>query len=234
MAVSRGEYNFAYLLAGLLLLMLVGPISRELFPDVADLIIGLLISATLLLGTRTLRAVPRWHRISVGLAVIGIILTLLDLIFSYRELVLGVMAVLFLFTIVMTGAIGRRVLFGGVVDVNKILGAICIYLLLGLAWGLVYLFLHITIPGAFNGVAVGDRGAQLSQFIYYSFVTLTTLGYGDVAPVNAVPRALAYLEAVFGQMYIAVLVASLVGILISERTAAKDERVKTPAERPDD
>lgn len=62
---------------------------------------------------------------------------------------------------------------------------------------------------------------QLPELAYFSFVTLTTLGYGDISPVTPFARALVNLEAIFGQFYIAILVAALVGIHISSRTASK-------------
>ena len=59
--------------------------------------------------------------------------------------------------------------------------------------------------------AGGETGDPVENLLYYSFVTLTTLGYGDITPIHPVARTLAYLEAVIGQLYIAVLIASLVG-----------------------
>lgn len=224
-AEPSDQYNFTYLLSGLLILLLAGPLIRELIPDLGRLVVGLIISATLLLGAWTLRAAGHRFRVSVGLAAVGIILTTLDIVVGGRGFILGVMVVLFLFSFTMTGVIAQQVLGSGTVDANKIVGAVCIYLLLGVLWGLMYLFVHIAIPGAFNGIDSRYLSNQLSEFIYYSFVTLTTLGYGDMAPVNALPRVLAFLEAVLGQMYIAVLVASLVAIHISNRLAAAEARV---------
>jgi len=60
-----------------------------------------------------------------------------------------------------------------------------------------------------------------SEWLYFSFVTMATLGYGDIAPVSAIARALAYIQAVFGQFYIAILVAGLVGAHITHRTIRK-------------
>ena len=77
-------------------------------------------------------------------------------------------------------------------------------------WAIVFKFLTLVDPGAFNGLDGGSDQSFL-QLLYYSFVTLTTLGYGDISPVSPVARALAYLEAVSGVMYVAILVASLVG-----------------------
>ena len=60
-----------------------------------------------------------------------------------------------------------------------------------------------------------DLGAQLTELMYYSFVTITTLGYGDLTPLKPMVRTLAYLEAILGQFYVAVLVAWLVGMYLS-------------------
>ena len=64
---------------------------------------------------------------------------------------------------------------------------------------------------------VGGGAQWDSEWLYFSFVTMTTLGYGDIAPVSAIARVLAYMQAVFGQFYIAILVAGLVGAYISRR-----------------
>jgi len=107
------------------------------------------------------------------------------------------------------------------ISADSIYGSICAYLLLGTAWGAIY-SVHETIqPGSF--AAAGDLTPMLqaadtreSVLIYYSFVTLTTVGYGDITPVSAAARTLSWLEAMMGQFYIAVLVASLVGIRVSQ------------------
>ena len=109
----------------------------------------------------------------------------------------------------------RQVLFSGVVDANKIVGAIGIYLLMGLIWALMYLFLAQAIPGAFNGLEQLVWYDNFANVAYYSFVTLTTLGYGDISPVTPIARFLVYMEAVVGVFYMAILVASLIGVSIS-------------------
>ena len=99
------------------------------------------------------------------------------------------------------------------VTADTIFESICVYLLLGTLWAVVFVLIEISTPGSFN---LGDASAATFdyKFIYYSFVTLTTLGYGDITPVLAPARALSSLEAVTGQLYIAVLVARLVGLHI--------------------
>jgi hypothetical protein len=105
---------------------------------------------------------------------------------------------------------------------DSVFGSICGYLLLGMAWGVLYSMQETFCPGSF---AVGGRLAEQVQaehsrvplFTYYSFITLTTVGYGDVTPVSTAARTYAWLEALTGQFYLAVLVAGLVGALLSRK-----------------
>ena len=96
---------------------------------------------------------------------------------------------------------------------DMIMGAICVYFLMGLIWAFVFSTMEILQPGSFN-MAQGQVGQ--SAFTYYSYVTLTTLGYGDITPISAPAKSLAILEAITGQLYIAVLIARMVGIHIAQ------------------
>jgi len=101
---------------------------------------------------------------------------------------------------------------------ETIAAAICAYLLFGAMWGDAFAVLENLVPGSFSGVTmvsatgeeIASRRTQLSQFGYFSFVTLSTLGYGDITPLTRAARNLAALEALCGQLYLAVLVAQLV------------------------
>ncbi|MFC1819137.1 potassium channel family protein [Thermodesulfobacteriota bacterium] len=106
------------------------------------------------------------------------------------------------------------------VSSETIYGAIVVYILLGLMWVFLYNITEILYPGSFSVAAVLD--AESKKVLYFfSFVTLTTLGYGDITPVSAPARSLAMVEAIVGQMYLAVLIARLVGIHISQRMMKK-------------
>jgi len=122
-----------------------------------------------------------------------------------------------LFFILVAVAILLYVLKDDKVTTNTINGALCFYLLLGIIWA--FLFAAIETLHAESFLIFGqDIAAQsdnlFADFIYYSFATLTTLGYGDIAPLSHPSRALSTLEAVTGQMYLAVLIARLVGLHI--------------------
>ena len=91
--------------------------------------------------------------------------------------------------------------------------------LLGLIWAMLYLFIAETIPGAFNSLPQVPWLDNFANAVYFSFVTITTLGYGDISPALPLPRFLVYMEAIVGVFYMAILVASLIGIRISDREA---------------
>ena len=103
------------------------------------------------------------------------------------------------------------------VRLEIIFAAVLLYLLAVFMWAFVYTFLELIDPGSFNtGPARPDE--LLLTFEYFSLVTITTLGYGDIAPVTEVARAFATLEAIVGQLYLVVAVAWLVGMYVSKRT----------------
>ena len=79
-------------------------------------------------------------------------------------------------------------LFTGSIDLNKIVGAVCIFLLLGLSWSTIYVILVELIPDAFNGVSPAHWFETFPDLVYFSFVSLTTLGYGDIGPVAPIAR----------------------------------------------
>ncbi len=93
---------------------------------------------------------------------------------------------------------------------DTIRGAFCAYILMGLAWASAYQLVALLQPGAIN-IGTGTESAQAQNYTYYSFVVLTTLGFGDITPVSGVARSLTWIEAVTGQFFIATTIARLVG-----------------------
>lgn len=106
------------------------------------------------------------------------------------------------------------VLQGEKVTFDKIYGAICVYFLIGMIWASVFSVIQTCAPGSFMLSRTPAQQANESDLSYHSFVTLTTLGYGDIAPVSPPARSLSALEAMIGQLYLTVLVARLVGLHI--------------------
>lgn len=104
---------------------------------------------------------------------------------------------------------------------DTIYGSLNVYLLMALAWGTAYLLLETLQPGALSIDTARHPNHQLDWFdcMFYSFVTLTTIGYGDIVPITGQARSLSILEAVSGVMYVAVLIARLVGLQAAARSA---------------
>jgi voltage-gated potassium channel Kch len=108
------------------------------------------------------------------------------------------------------------VLRSGPVTRRRIEGAIAAYVLLGVTWAQAYEMVALAHAGAFAG-RVDDTGG-FTGWLYYSFVTLTTVGYGDIVPVHPIARSLAVLEALTGQLYPAILLARLVSLEVTSRS----------------
>jgi voltage-gated potassium channel len=103
------------------------------------------------------------------------------------------------------------------VTLDIIVAALCTYLIIGLAWMCIYSCIELRLPGSFSSITANDYQIQMHEFMYYSFVTLSTLGYGDVTPLNEFSKPWAIIESIIGQFYLAVVLARLVGLQISSR-----------------
>jgi Ion channel len=128
-------------------------------------------------------------------------------------------------SLLVTALTARHALDSGVVDGERIFAALDTYLLMGLVFGVGYWVLDRMWPASFGAAAASDL--DLARAIYFSFVTLATVGYGDIVPSSEPARGLAILEGVGGQMYLAVLVARLVSLYsrqADDRTAAPPSR----------
>ena len=113
------------------------------------------------------------------------------------------------------------VLRSGRVTIDRIFAAVCVYMLIGFAWTFAYALLEEIAPGSFAAlpeIGRNDDVARVLRLRYFSFMTLTTVGYGDILPRSSAARTMAVLEAVMGQIYLMVLVARLVGLHIVHTT----------------
>lgn len=129
--------------------------------------------------------------------------------YQYQPVLADLMMVM-----VLVFAIGHalhRVMSARQVDFNILCGAVSVYLLLAVTWALLFRLIEGAQPGSF-ALPNKDIYANFNQFIYFSLSSLTTLGYGDIAPLTPVARIWSTLEAVTGVLYIAVLVARLVSL----------------------
>jgi Ion channel len=119
--------------------------------------------------------------------------------------------------IVLSWVVARAVFSPGRVNYHRIIGAVLIYLSIALTFVALYSIVGLIVPNAFSGMTFEDNPALASKVIYFSFVTLTSTGYGDVFPLHPVARSLCNLETIVGQLYPATLLARLVSLEIEGR-----------------
>ena len=172
-------------------------------------------SALLITGAVTVIE-SRWQRVVVAaLAMAALLVRWAAVVESSNVLIVwreaSTLVMLLLFIIV----VAMRTYQRGPVSYHRIQGAIAVYLLFGLVWAQAYELLHLLRPEAFSSAV--DLASGSKTWIYYSFVTLTTMGYGDITPVHPLARSLAISEALTGQLYIAVTLARLMALHISAR-----------------
>ncbi len=114
-------------------------------------------------------------------------------------------------------AVARSIFAPGRVTYHRVVGAVLLYLTVAIIFAAFYTFIGTLQPKAFANMTVEDSPKLATQLIYFRFATLTTTGYGDIAPLHPVARALCNLEAIFGQLYPATLLARLVTLEIAHR-----------------
>ena len=209
--------NFAYMLVGLLAFLLIAPSLSELFPNYSKIGNQVIYLSLMFFSIWSLQKNKRWFSLGIGLIVMSIVLAVYDSYFHSAKNQLLNLFPLLLFCILSVIVAMKQVLFSGQITLNKLIGSICIYLLIGLIWALLYLSVDLLTINTFTGIS-DEASLRVWSYIYFSFVTLSTLGFGDIVPVNELARTLVYLEAISGQIYLTILVASLVGGYITEHS----------------
>jgi len=198
--------RFALMFASLLLTIGLLPALRAVVPGLN--VLEALLAVNLIAAIASVGRQQRAHLTLtiVGVAFLGV--RALQAVLGFRAL-LPVSEGLWIVACVLAMAATARYAFRpGTVDAERIFAALDAYLLAGLTFGVAYWVIEMSVPGSFRGAT----GLGLSDSIYFSFVTIATLGYGDIVPVSETARAVTILEAVGGQMYLAVLVARLVSL----------------------
>jgi hypothetical protein len=232
--VSRGEWRasvsrirrlertgMVVLLVLLVLGVFVVPVVLPSGPA-GRLALDLLVTLILLSG---IVAVAEYRRTAIALAVLSFIAIALRWSewFVAEALLPGLLpasgtAAL----LILAFAVGTTVFVSHRAVAARIVGAVVLYLLIGMLWGFAYHGLSTFRPDAFAGPSDGEKG--IARWIYFSFVTLTTVGYGDVTPVARAARSLAMLEGLIGQLYPAIILGRLLSLPPSERSSPDGPR----------
>ena len=242
---SMQRYRFSILLAMLLALMVFSPcamlIRIRAFPELAPLVVMLLFSAVLLSAVFAL-ARERWTMVLAGsLTTAAIVAQAVNIVLPLEWLallqnVLGAVVLAFVLALLLGALfVHQQVTF------ENIAASLCGYLLLGVLWANIYSMLEHIHPASFvlppsasmdfvNQPADLESGAERTAVaLYFSFVTLTTLGYGDITPATTPARMFCSIEAIFGQLYLAVLVARLVGLHIAHQSNREPPQSAPPS-----
>lgn len=229
----RRRWHFAMVLLASLLLAIAQPLTAGLLGEQGsfDVFFSLLIVSVLLLVFE-----EREHRrlaFSLGIA------AFICVWIGYSQD--GTVARLFLvgayllavgfFSLALYGIV--RSIFSRRVTGDAIFGAVCGYLLLGIIWSLLYSAVETGFPGSFSVppsrvAAAATMRPDRAMLSYYSFITLSTVGYGDVVPTTPLARTIAWIEPIAGQFYLAVLVAGLVGFIVTQTLTDRTDKGGPP------
>lgn len=205
------QNNFIYLTAALLVLLLALPLSAMFEQGPLKWMIRILMISTLLATYLSLDFGRWWGRFVLLALFLLVAATVAHMIYPTYSASSAHLVLLLLFFGSVAYSAGRRVLLRGEIDGNRIIGSIAVYLLLGLVWAMLYLLVLEFVPTAIHGIEYQNWEDNFIEIAYFSFVTLTTLGYGDITPAHPTSSAMAYLQAITGAFYMSVVVASLVG-----------------------
>jgi hypothetical protein len=207
--------NYFWLLIALLVLFFFSALFEQLGSELLSRLMGVMLTTIILVAVWSIERLSHPLFSRVGITVLLLIIVAAEFIFEHYSMALLQLITILAFTVMTIVIASKQVLLSGSVDSNKIIGAICIYMFLAIAWAMGYLLVEQIFPGSLPALEGADWRDDMHKAVYYSFVTITTLGFGDISPVQPLARYLTYLEAVTGQFYIAILVASLIGVKLS-------------------
>ena len=212
------KHIYAYLFFTLILLLFFFPLLHN-FHGVWEFLFNLFLLATLLTGVLAASKHHLQFLISVVIAVVVLSSSVASKVFDQQWLLITTMLSGALFFILIAVDMVLDV-YSSVnrVTGDTIFGAISVYLMFGLIFAFVFQLFHVIAPESFTipDTMIQTRDDVFPAFVYYSFVTMTTLGYGDITPQSPEAAVLTYMAALTGQIYLVVMVAYIVGTYVSQ------------------
>jgi len=215
------QNNFVYLFFSLVIFLFSAAVIADFPGSVGDDIFSIVTILMLVVSLRSLKTERTWTKAVYVLIAFSIFSIALGRFFDHQYASYFILVTLLIFFTGSFFSSVKQVLTVGDIDGNKIIGSLSLYMLLGLIWAVIYMLLLTIDPQSFSGVEVSTWQQGFSRVVYYSFVTLTTLGYGDVLPTKHVAEFFVYMEAIIGVFYMAIIVSSLISLRLSAMDTQK-------------
>jgi hypothetical protein len=187
--------------------------SAPIYPNTPtrDVINAFVFSFNILAGIVLLKAFS--HLRAQVLRLIGICLILLqfgNLFYSSFELIDRLIPILYLvFFVAISYQVYRGIYLAKHIDTEMLSAVFCGFVLLGLLSTFIFLFIELSIPGSFRGLA--EDSSPFDNFIYFSFITLLTIGFGDITPATDLSKILTVILGIIGQFYTVIVVGVIIG-----------------------
>lgn len=180
---------------------------------VIHLVLRIIWFLLLIAGISTLSETRSQMRRFSVIPVLLVIVTILGNFFNYRFLVYIDFFIELSVYFLITGMVLVKVFESGSVTIHRVIGSIVAYMLIGNIWALTYQFLYIQLPGSLQFPDSAGPGIAPSIFLYFSYTTLTTTGFGEILPVQPITRTLVIIEQLIGVLYPVVLIGRLVSLV---------------------
>ena len=216
MKIISTENNFSYLFFALLTLLFSTALLGVSAQAWAKIMVDFTILGVFVIGTYSVRTQRHW------IWTVGTMFTILLAISLLHEFLPDTLATSIHLIIILLFFLGsfllsyKQILLVRNVNKNVMIGSAVLCLLLGLIWTVIYLLILLIFPDAFNGLEPLAWQENFSRVAYYSFVTLTTLGYGDISPKNSIAEFFVYFQTIVGVFYMAIIISTLVSSRLAQ------------------
>ena len=209
--------KYTQLLITLIANFVLAPFLRG---NIGELALSSIFLYAIIIIVRTFSLKPKFFKLYSSIALLTFLLEIVGRVGLYgswaKAFFLLIQLVYILYLGIAAYLILRDILWSQEITIDTIRGGICVYLLIGFVWALLYGITASVDSNAFSQPIIEFE--SYGRAVYFSFTTLTTLGYGDIIPVSPLAKMLTNLEAIIGQLYPAILIAILVGGYLSQKS----------------
>ena len=217
MKLLTKDNNFIGLLLGQLILIFTMPFLPFFDEDTGKYILHAAFIGMILITIIGNKTDSNWYKSIIILTGIEIIILILAALLNQIFLTYIAISLSLFFLVISITVAFKSIFYSQVITINQLVGASCIYILLGMIGAILYSNLFFFDQNSFSGLSEKNTKLHFAEFMYYSYVTLTTLGFGDIIPLSPLAKTLSFLQAIVGQLYLTIMVAGLVGKAINSR-----------------